>query len=162
MYFDLMNRDTIFLRNYIWMVIFPWRTKIFMCLLQTEVMLSKDNLKTCARATKLLFMWCSFPSKRRYDSGLCINRCTSFYCIVWEYNFFTNSCFCNVDETIHLLLTSPFAHLIWRMVRMTFGSSPPTNVKNMFWTWSYEINKKNEAHIWVGIVCFSLVYPARL
>jgi hypothetical protein len=52
----------------------------------------------------------------------------------WQGN--TVCCFCDKEETIqHLFFECPLAKVIWRIVHMSFGISPPKNITNMFENW---------------------------
>jgi hypothetical protein len=68
----------------------------------------------------------------------------------WQGN---KSCsFCHKDETIqHLFFECPFARIIWRIIHIMFGFSPPANVKNLFGNWLAGILKKDLIHIRVGV-----------
>jgi hypothetical protein len=60
--------------------------------------------------------------------------------------------FCHKDETIqHLLFDCSFAKIVWRIIHMTFGISPPTCVSNLFGNWLANIPKKELMQVHVGV-----------
>ena len=61
-------------------------------------------------------------------------------------------CACDSEESIHhLFIVCPFARIICRIVQFTFNITPPTNITKMFENWLNGIEKKNKAHIRVGV-----------
>jgi hypothetical protein len=61
-------------------------------------------------------------------------------------------CFCDGNEPIHhLFFDCPFAKIIWRIIHMMFGLSPPKNIKNLFGNWLKGIPKKDLIKIRVGV-----------
>lgn len=64
-------------------------------------------------------------------------------------------CFCGLEETIqHLLISCPYARLVWRIVHVSFNLPPPTNVTNMFGNWLNGVDKKLKAQIRVRVSAF--------
>ena len=60
--------------------------------------------------------------------------------------------FCDQDETIqHLFITCPFAHILWKIVHITFYIPSSTNITNLFGTWLRSVPNKDKPHIWVGV-----------
>jgi hypothetical protein len=60
--------------------------------------------------------------------------------------------FCHKDETIqHLFFECSFAKIVWRIIHMSFGISPPTSVINMFGNWLAGIPKKELMQVRVGV-----------
>jgi hypothetical protein len=60
--------------------------------------------------------------------------------------------FCHKDETIqHLFFDCSFAKIVWRIIHMTFGISPPTTVSNLFGNWLANIPKKELMQVRVGV-----------
>jgi hypothetical protein len=60
--------------------------------------------------------------------------------------------FCHKDETIqHLFFDCSFAKIVWRIIHMTFGISPPTSVSNLFRNWLADIPKKELMQVRVGV-----------
>jgi hypothetical protein len=60
--------------------------------------------------------------------------------------------FCDKDESIqHLFIDCPLAKVVWRIVYMTFGLSPPVNITHLFGTWLSGIAKKDVLQIRVGV-----------
>jgi hypothetical protein len=61
-------------------------------------------------------------------------------------------CFCEGKESIqHLFFDCPFAKIVWRIIYMTFGLSPPKNIYNLFGNWLKDIPKKDLIQIRVGV-----------
>ena len=61
-------------------------------------------------------------------------------------------CFCDHEETIqHLFFECPLAKVVWCIVHMTFGISPPKNTRNLFGNWLNGVDKRVKGHIRVGI-----------
>jgi hypothetical protein len=61
-------------------------------------------------------------------------------------------CFCDEKESIqHLFFDCLFAKVIWRLIHMTFGLSPPRNINNLFGNWLKGIPKKELIQIRVGV-----------
>jgi hypothetical protein len=68
----------------------------------------------------------------------------------WQGN--EKCCFCDQKETIqHLFIQCPLAKMVWRIIHMTFGISPPMNLKNLFGKWLDGVAKTDKAHIRVGV-----------
>jgi hypothetical protein len=68
----------------------------------------------------------------------------------WQGN--EKCCFCDHKETIqHLFIQCPLAKMVWRIIHMTFGISPPKNIKNLFGKWLDGVAKTDKAHIRVGV-----------
>ena len=64
----------------------------------------------------------------------------------------TKCAFCDASESIdHLLVSCPFAKLVWRVVQFTFNIIPPANVTNMFGNWLNGIDRRVKARIRVGV-----------
>jgi hypothetical protein len=58
----------------------------------------------------------------------------------WQGN--EQCCFCDQKETIqHLLIQCPLEKMVWRIVHMTFGISPPMNITNLFGKWLDGVGK---------------------
>jgi hypothetical protein len=55
------------------------------------------------------------------------------------------------DNTSYCFCECPLAKIIWRLVHMTFGLSPPKNVKNLFGNWLVGIDKRDVKLIRVGV-----------
>jgi hypothetical protein len=61
-------------------------------------------------------------------------------------------CFCDGKESMqHLFFDCPFTKIIWRIIHMTFGLSPPKNITNLFVNWLKGIPKKELIKIRVGV-----------
>jgi hypothetical protein len=61
-------------------------------------------------------------------------------------------CFCDGKESIqHIFFGCPFTKIIWRIIHMTFGLSPPKNITNLFVNWLKGIPKKELIKIRVGV-----------
>ena len=61
-------------------------------------------------------------------------------------------CFCEHDESVqHLFLECHVARSIWRIIHMSFGLAPPTNITNLFGNWLKGIPKIVVKNIRVGV-----------
>jgi hypothetical protein len=61
-------------------------------------------------------------------------------------------CFCDCKECIqHLFFDCPFAKIIWRIIYMTFGLTPPKNITNLFGNWLKRIPKRDLVQIKVEV-----------
>jgi hypothetical protein len=61
-------------------------------------------------------------------------------------------CFYDDKESIqHLFFECPFAKIIWRLIHMTFGLTPPKNITNLFGNWLKGIPKNDLVQIRVGV-----------
>jgi hypothetical protein len=64
----------------------------------------------------------------------------------------TTCVFCEKEESIqHLFFECHMAKLIWRLIHLTFGLSPPMNVTNLFDNWLSNFDKKDVKQIRVGV-----------
>jgi hypothetical protein len=64
----------------------------------------------------------------------------------------TTCVFCEKEESIqHLFFECHIAKLIWRLIHLTFDSSPPMNVTNLFGNWLNNFDKKDVEQIRVGV-----------
>jgi hypothetical protein len=64
----------------------------------------------------------------------------------------TKCCFCNSDEIVeNLLISCPFARIVWRMVYFTYNIPPPTNITNMFGNWLNRVDKTDKVRIRIGV-----------
>jgi hypothetical protein len=53
-------------------------------------------------------------------------------------------CFCDDKESLqHLFFECPFAKIIWPLIYMTFGLTPPKNITNLFGNWLKGIPKND-------------------
>jgi hypothetical protein len=71
----------------------------------------------------------------------------------------TSCCLCDKEETIqHLFFGCPLAKIIWRIVHMMFGLSPPKNVKNLFGNWLAGIDKRDvkQIRVWVCAIIWAI------
>jgi hypothetical protein len=63
--------------------------------------------------------------------------------------------FCLKDESIqHLFYDCYYARFLWGLVHISFGISPPRNVKHMFSTWTNQFGGKLKRQILVGASAF--------
>jgi hypothetical protein len=68
----------------------------------------------------------------------------------WQGN--KTCCFCDKEEIIqHLFIDYPLAKIIWLIIHMSFGISPPKNITNLFGNWLHGIEKRVKCQIRVGI-----------
>ena len=51
----------------------------------------------------------------------------------------------------HLFFDCPFAKVLWRIVHLAFNITPPKNTANLFGNWLNGVNKRDKAHIRVGV-----------
>jgi hypothetical protein len=69
-----------------------------------------------------------------------------------QWNGNDKCCFCDNKESIqYLFFDCPLAKIIWRIIHMTFGLSPPKNINNLFGNWLKGIPKDDLVPIRVGV-----------
>lgn len=72
-----------------------------------------------------------------------------------KWNGSNKCCYGDEDETIqHLLLSCPFARLLWRTVHVAFNLPPLTSISNMFWNWLATLSAKLKAQIQWGCLLY--------
>jgi hypothetical protein len=60
--------------------------------------------------------------------------------------------FCGNKEIIqHLFFDFELAKFVWRVVYLVAGLPPPNNIRHMFGSWVYNMNKKGKHIFLVGI-----------
>ena len=63
----------------------------------------------------------------------------------------TKCCFCNCNETIkHLFFDCQHAKIIWHIVHIATGLTPPKSISHMLGYWLTGVNKKDRLLILVG------------
>ena len=64
-------------------------------------------------------------------------------------------CGCNLDETNrHLFLECHYARMVWRIIHIATGLSPPRSISHMFGNWLSNQSKEIRNLIWVGVAAF--------
>jgi hypothetical protein len=72
-----------------------------------------------------------------------------------NWNGCQKSCFCDSNETVeHLVLTCPFAKIVWRMIYFAYNIPSPSNINSMFGNSLNLVSKIDKARIQIGISAY--------
>ena len=74
----------------------------------------------------------------------------------------TKCCFCDCNETIkHLFFDCQHAKIIWGIVHIAAGLTPPKSISHMLGHWLTGINKKDRLLIFVGAALIGAIWCTR-